>query len=130
MTWAKLDDGFFDHPKARAAGKDGRSLFLASLCHCAHNLTDGLVQPHDLPLLAVEAGVKATVARKLVEVGLWREVPEGWLIRDFLQYNPSSGEVRQQRDELHRKRSEAGKKGMANRWQTDNKRHNKPGNPR
>lgn len=106
--WVKIDDAFHRHPKARAAGKDGRALFIASLCWTAANLTDGFIATADLPLLAAEAEVKgAATARRLVEVGMWDVVAGGWVIHDYLDFNPSSEAVREKR----RKRQEAGRKG-------------------
>lgn len=108
MSWAKLDDGFFRHPKARAAGKDGRALFVAGLCWAASHLTDGFIAETDLGLIAAEAEVRpAPTARRLVEVGLWEPVDGGWAIHDYLDYNPSAEAVREKR----RKRAEAGRKG-------------------
>lgn len=105
MTWAKLDDGFFDHPKARAAGKDGRELFLAALCHSARNLTDGFIATTDLPLLAAKAEVNGPrTARRLVDAGWWEAVEGGWLIHDFLIYNPSSEKIRAEREYERRKK--------------------------
>jgi general stress protein YciG len=106
--WVKIDDGFYRHPKVRAAGKDARALFLASLCWTAANLTDGHIARHDLPVLAAEAEVKgAATARRLVDAGLWDVTADGWQIHDYLDYNPSSEAVRDKR----RKRQEAGRKG-------------------
>lgn len=108
MSWAKLDDGFFRHPKARAAGKDGRALFLASLTWTAGHLTDGKIASHDLQLIAAEAEVngKRTAAR-LVEVGLWDEDDSGWLVHDYLEYNPTA----EQSLAIKAKRAEAGRIG-------------------
>ena len=108
MSWAKIDDQFFDHPKARAAGKDGRALFLAGLCWSAGNLTDGRIAKTDLPLVAAKAEVPATpTARRLVEVGLWEPASGGWLIHDYDRYNPSAEAVRAKRAA----RAEAGRRG-------------------
>lgn len=98
MVWAKLDDGFFDHPKARAAGKDGRELFLAGLCHAARNLTDGFLATADLPLLAAKAEVNGPkVARLLVEIDWWHDAEGGWEIHDFLERNPPKEKVEAER---------------------------------
>jgi hypothetical protein len=106
--WAKIDDGFFDHPKARAAGKDGRALFLASLCWAGRSQLEGVIDRSVLQLLAAKAEVKAVpTARRLVEVRLWEVHPDGWLIHDYLDYNPSADKVKEIRD----KRAEAGRRG-------------------
>jgi hypothetical protein len=108
MTWAKLDDGFYRHPKSRAAGKDGRALFVASLCWAASHLTDGFIATHDLGLIAAEAEVKPRpTANRLVQVGMWEPVDGGWQIHDYLDFNPTAEAALDKR----RKRAEAGRKG-------------------
>ena len=108
MTWAKLDDGFFRHPKARAAGKDGRALFIAGLCWAASHLTDGFIAAAELGLVAAEAEVRpqATV-RRLVEIGWWVPAEGGWWIHDYLDFNPTAEEEKEKR----RKRAESGRRG-------------------
>jgi hypothetical protein len=119
VTWAKLDDGFFRHPKARAVGKDGRALFAAGLCWCASHLTDGFIAAADLGLVAAEAEVRPKVtASRLVDVGLWHgpghacvrcePCPAGyWMVHDYLDYNPTAEAAKAKR----LARAEAGRKG-------------------
>jgi hypothetical protein len=108
MTWVKIDDQWPNHPKARAAGKNGRALAVASWCWVAANLTDGFIATHDLPLLAAQAEVPAKpTARRLVEVGLWDECQGGWLVHDYLDRNPSAEKVLAIREA----RAKAGSKG-------------------
>jgi hypothetical protein len=98
VVWVKLDDGFFGHPKARSAGKDGRALFLAGLCYAGANLTDGKLSTSDLPIIAAMAEVPKNRARILVECGLWDEVADGWQIHEFLERNPSRETVESERE--------------------------------
>lgn len=97
MSWVKLDDGFFRNRKARLAGKDGRALFLASCCYSAAALTDGHISAADLPVICADAEVRPAVAKKLVDVGLWDVVDDGWLIHDYLELNPSKDTVKASR---------------------------------
>ena len=84
MTWVKLDDGFFSHPKAVAAGKDGRALYLAALCWSKRHLTDGCIPAAALAVLCAEAGVTARTAEVLVSVGLWQlTADDGWYIAGY-----------------------------------------------
>lgn len=98
MTWVKLDDQFFRNPKAQAAGKEGRQLYVAGLCYCAGQLTDGRIIKPALPLVAAEAGVRPVVARRLVEVGLWVDRVDHYEIHDYLAYNPSAEQVKVERE--------------------------------
>lgn len=97
MSWVRLDDGFFRNRKAREAGKDGRALYLAGCCYSAAALTDGHIAKRDLAVLCAEAEVKPAVARRLVEVGMWIELDDGWLINDFTEFNPTAESVKEKR---------------------------------
>jgi hypothetical protein len=98
MSWAKLDDQFFDHPKARQVGLHGRALFVAGLCWSAGNLTDGFIADTDLQLVAAKAEVPGAVtARRLVDAGLWAVVAGGWVVHDYHDFNPSSESERKRR---------------------------------
>lgn len=97
MTWVRIDDGFFQHPKAVAAGPAGRALFLAACCWASANLTDGHIPDEVLPLLSAQSGSPRTTASRLEAVGLWHRNGDGWVIHDFLTYNLS-------RDKAHARR--------------------------
>jgi hypothetical protein len=43
MSWAKLDDRFWMHPKVTAIGNEGAGTFARLLSYCSCYLTDGLV---------------------------------------------------------------------------------------
>lgn len=121
MAWARIDDGFDDHPKVLALldMEDGAAAIgLWTLCLTwAHRNTrrkgkvPGLI-PSTLPRRFVGAEGRR-LADLLVNVGLWEQVDDGWLIHDFAEYLPSA--------EVSAARSAAGKKGAAKRWgkQTD-----------
>jgi hypothetical protein len=97
MVWVRLDDGFFDNPKAIRAGRDGRCLALAALCWSASQLSDGLVPKEAVPALAMKAGVPKAAARKLVEVGMWHDCGDHYEIHDFGEYNPTADKVKAER---------------------------------
>lgn len=63
------------------------------------------------------------IADTLVAVGLWRRDDDrrGYWIHDFLEYNPSRSDVLGERAAQTAKKSAAGKKGAASRWQRDGK---------
>ena len=108
MTWVKLDDNFPTHP--RVVGLSDRTFrtHVTALCYCAKYLTDGHV-----PTSALRAIGPRRSAVELEEAGLWSKTDHGWMIRDFLDYNPSREDVETQRT---RKR-EAGSRGAEIRWQ-------------
>jgi hypothetical protein len=96
MPWVKLDDSFYSHPKVVSAGVEATGLYVLALTYAARHLTDGHVP---------KAWVKQVVGNRtrklssaLVEHGLWSENGTGWLIHDYLIYNPS-------REKIHAKRA-------------------------
>lgn len=103
MTWAKLDDQYFRHPKSRAAGRDGRALDLAAICYCSSALTDGFVSDAALPLIAAEAEVKASVARKLVDVGRWDAVDGGYRVHNYEKRQRTREQVEAERGSVRRR---------------------------
>lgn len=120
MPWVKLDDNFFSHPKVVAAGTEAVGLYVMALTYSAHHLTDGHVP---LGWVREKAGSKM---RKLVAAllaappgfdhALWEEHEAGWVIHDYLEYNPPREHVERERADLSAKRSDAGKKGAEARW--------------
>ncbi|MCK9356986.1 MAG: hypothetical protein M0R22_07590 [Dehalococcoidia bacterium] len=109
MSWVKLDDQFFMHPKVLAAGRDARDLYLAGLTYTAGQLTDGYLPGEALPLIAAMAGVADAqgLAERLLDVYLWEKAPSGYVIHDYLDYNPTGDDVRATREA----RAEAGRRG-------------------
>ena len=98
MTWVKLDDGFFRHAKARAAGLHGRALYLVGLCWCKANLRDGTIPKAVLPVLAAEAEVPGRrTASALVAAGLWHDQGEHWAVHDWEDYHEPAAVQRERR---------------------------------
>lgn len=93
MSWIKLDDNWMDHPKIIKAGRDARDMWLASITWCAKHLTDGYFPSNLLSSLAATAGVDVancqTFANTLLEVCLWDATDNGYMVHDYLDYNPS-----------------------------------------
>jgi hypothetical protein len=107
MTWVKLDDGFFDHPKAVAAGPLAVALFFASCCWSAANLTDGKVPKHVVKLIVSKSGVTKKQCDVLVSVGLWHDNGNHYEIHDYLHHNPSRSQVEKQRARWRRYKVES-----------------------
>lgn len=129
MSWTRLDDGFWGHPKIEAAGNAATGLFARSLSYCGAYSTGGFVPASWAQRIGTPAEVKA-----LVRVGLWEKVAagdvrevtgrrdsggrslpdavvtmpaEGYFIPDFLHFNWTKSEV----ENLRLKRREAGRVG-------------------
>jgi hypothetical protein len=103
MTWAKIDDQFHGHRKAKRAWKGharALGLHLLAISYCAGHLTDGLVDDEFVEEKLPGGRERGQVTQALVDAGLWRRVGDGWEINDWLEYNPSREEVvdRRRRD--------------------------------
>lgn len=109
MSWTRLDDGIYDHPKVLEVAPLDRLLYVWALCWSSRHRTDGKLRRRALGHVAALAGVDDLegAARRLVAAGLWEDDDDGWLVHDFTDYQPAAAEV----DELRAKRAEAGRRG-------------------
>ena len=119
VSWTKLDDQFFTHPKVIDLPKDAKLLYLSALTYCAGQLTDGIVTAGALRVIAATVDVSRDDAATLVDAGLWEICENGWQVHDYHEYNPAATKVKEHKQDVTQKRSEAGSKGAANRWQTN-----------
>lgn len=108
MTWAKVDDKLYAHPKWLATPARARGLWVTALSWCMDHLTDGTVPAHALPLLAA----KKADADALVKVGLWEQTSDGYRFRDWSDYQPDAASIKAKREG----ESEGGLFGNHIRW--------------
>jgi hypothetical protein len=95
--WVRLDVDYFTNPKMARAGKDGRALHMASICHAGGQLTDGHITTELVPSLCALAGVRPAAVGRLVAIGLWVPVSDGYLIHDYLAMQDSRLKVETKR---------------------------------
>lgn len=113
MTWYRCDDQLGDHPKVMSLDAKllpAMGLWLMCGVYCAKHLTDGKVPRK---VVAMYGGEK--LVKDLERAGLFEPIPTGWLMHDFLSYNPSREQVAKERAE----RIAAGKAGAKARWMAD-----------
>lgn len=102
MSYVRLDDNFADHPKLRRYSRRARCsagwLHVEALCYAGRHNTDGFIPSE----VAGEFGSQADIARLTAPFnngcGLWEVTDGGYLIHDYLDYNPSRREVDEKRD--------------------------------
>ena len=108
MSWVKLDDQFTDHPKVIAAGPMAGWLYVCGLTYCSRYLTDGFIPTAQVRRLADLKGTDR-LASALVDAGLWDRCDGGYMVHDYLEYNPNAEKVRAERsaaqDRMFRRRS-------------------------
>ncbi len=115
MPWVRLDEEFPDHPKVVTAGPLAGWLHVCALAYCNRHLTDGFVPRAQVARLVSFDGMLVDysgddgdarlaheptaieMATALVSVGMWEERQGGYLIHDFLDYQPSRAEIEAQR---------------------------------
>lgn len=109
MAWARIDDQFFYNKKVAQVDGPAKLLYLASLVYAANQLTDGFIPEKALKFIASTADVAncQEFARQLLDVGLWDASDDGYIIHDYLIWNPSKQQVLATREA----RAESGRRG-------------------
>jgi len=98
MSWVKLDDKFWANPKVEELGNEAAGAYCRMLSYCGDHLTDGVLTAAKVRYIA-----KPKVIDRLVEFGFIVKRGAGWIIPDYLDYNPSQQQVFAKR-EADRKR--------------------------
>ena len=104
MTWFKVDDDFYDHPKIKAIPKKARpgaiALWTMAGSWCARYLMDGLIPEHQI----AELGFYPRDAEALVTAGLWHATPDGsYQYHDWTAYQPSRAQVEEEREKARKR---------------------------
>lgn len=107
MTWFKVDDGWHAHPKVLDVSLAARGLWVTCGSYVAANDLDGKV-----PASFVRMHGGARYVSELVTAGLFETVEGGWLMHDYLVYNPSKAEV----DAAQQERTEKARRAANARW--------------
>jgi hypothetical protein len=94
MSWVRVDDKMWSHPKFAGLSAGATRLWLFGLCWCNQQQSDGFVPS---AMLRVLRGSPADAAG-LVAAGLWVVGPDGWSYHDYLEYQPSRDQLTTQRN--------------------------------
>jgi hypothetical protein len=94
VTWFKVDDGFWSHPKTLALSPEAVALWTRAGSYCGKHLTDGFVLETILPMLQ---GTPQE-ADELVRAGLWCPVEGGWEFHDWTAYQDTREAVERRRE--------------------------------
>ena len=98
MSWVKIDDQFSEHPKVIQAGPLASWLYVRGLCYSAKYLTDGFISDAVAKQLSLFGENQIDIRQILVDCRLWDLVDGGYVIHDYLDYNPTAEQVRAERD--------------------------------
>jgi hypothetical protein len=92
MVWFRVEDSFHQHPKVLGAGNAAIGLWIRCGTWSAQYLTDGFI-----PASIAATYGRPREIRQLVVCRLWTEQDGGFLMCDYLDYNPSAAAVKQRR---------------------------------
>lgn len=88
MTWFRVDDGFYDHPKTAGLSDAAVAMWTRAGSWCARYLTDG-----KMPLSVALRFGPQNVIDELVQGGLWERLPDGIQFHDWFLYQDTKEEV-------------------------------------
>lgn len=97
MPWVRLDDRFPSHRKVALLSDRAFRLHVSALCWASENLTEGKILDSELRVIAHVRGIKVA-AKELEDRQLWDRIDDGWVIHDFLEYNPDRVKIQKQRE--------------------------------
>jgi len=114
MTWARIDDGMWCHPKVLIAGHEAIGVWVRALAWSCQQLTDGVIPRAAMAMLCADQGPW----ERLRDAGLLSFSRNGdATLHDFLAYNPSRSEVVARREQAQIR----ARKGAEGRWKTEPK---------
>ena len=125
MAWVRMDDCWDEHPKCVKAGPLAMAVQKRSLAYANRNTTDGFIPSAIAKRISWEVsedaarhlGISADewlrldaaseLTERLVEAGIWYVVDDGFLIHDYLDFQPSKADLEERSDA----KKAAGRKG-------------------
>lgn len=93
MTWFRIDDGFWSHPKVVELPDGAVALWVRGGSWSSQHLTDGHIPARALTML----GGRRRDADALVKAGLWIVDVDGWRYHDWATYQPTRDQVQERR---------------------------------
>jgi hypothetical protein len=94
MTWFRIDDHFWSHPKTLDLSGDAIALWVRAGSYSGCHLTDGFVAESILPMLQGDHDV----AGELCRAGLWKKVKGGYAFHQWFDYQDTKDVVEHRRD--------------------------------
>lgn len=117
MAWARFDDRFHGNPKVMGVWHtcpEAIGLYVMSVTYCAQHETDGLVHDWFLQTLQPTKSKRQRLTSALLNAGLFAEHEAGYLINDYLEFNPSKAdlEARRQAERMRREQAKSRKREL------------------
>jgi hypothetical protein len=112
MAWARLDDGFFCHPKVTRVwdlNPGAVGLWVRLISYCSKYETDGFVPETTVAMLSPDESERSHMVKALIEGSALVRHEDGFVVQDYLDYNPSREQIAQKREsDAARKRKARG----------------------
>lgn len=100
MAWARFDDRFHSNPKVLGLWQtcpEAVGLYVMCVTYCAMHETDGQVHDWFIQTLAPAKAQRNRMTSALENVGLFLGNESGFLIHDYLDFNPSHEQLEAKR---------------------------------
>jgi hypothetical protein len=101
VAWARLDDGFFCHPKVTRVwdiNPGAVGLWVRLISYCSKYETDGFVPEVTVAMLSPDLSERTAQLDALIEGRAIQRHEDGFVIRDYLDYNPSRAQIDEKRE--------------------------------
>lgn len=101
MAWARLDDGFFCHPKVIKVWDDEPAavgLWVRLISYCSKYETDGFVPESTVAMLSPKASERSHQVDALIRGAAVVKHEDGFVIQGYLDYNPSRAQITEKRE--------------------------------
>ena len=115
MTWFKVDDGFWSHPKTAMLSDAAIALWVRAGAYSCQHLTDGVISK---PVLRMVGTHEA--ADELIACGLWIEVDDGWRFHDWEKYQETREAVVKRREAWRDRQKQSREKHDSKRGESRN----------
>lgn len=109
MPYARIDDGFHDHPKVQDASLAAVGLWTLILSFTRRHLTDGRISALQLTRLTADRGRLRALTR-LLACGLVVRSGDGYVLHDYGQWNDSKKDILEAR-RIDRERKRLSRQG-------------------
>lgn len=130
MPWVRFDDQYPIHRKVAGLTDAAFRLHSAAIFWCARNGTDGFVPEEDLDQVCAQVRDPSRFAAECVRRRAWHQAahgcksemcPEprdepGWVIHDYLEYQPTKDETEAAQKKQQEQKSAGGRLGNHRRW--------------
>jgi hypothetical protein len=101
MTWFRVDDGFWSHPKVLDLSAEAIALWVRCGSYSGKHLTDGYLADSVISLLRGSQDQ----AQELVDAGLWTRAINGWHFHDWADYQDTRDTVEKRRESWRKRQN-------------------------